>query len=38
MLRDCPEKTSAIRGIVVQCGHFSDKGKGGSSDVDVRTF
>jgi len=23
---------------VVQCGHFSDKGGGGSSDVDVRTF
>jgi len=23
---------------VIQCGHFSDKGVGGSSDADVRTF
>jgi len=35
-VRGCPYKAFAIRGGIVQCGHFADKGD--SSDADVRTF
>jgi len=34
------KKTHVVRGgeEFIQCRHFSDKGKGVSSDADVRTF